>query len=158
MNSRLTLIALAPALALAACGGGNDDAAEAENPTMAEDNAVEGIDMSTLPQVPMNARETVMWQGVYTNNSAAGGTATLQLDEDMGYTYTDAQGATREGEFNWYSDGQRILITEDGGNQVYAVADGVLYTLANKDAPVAVPTDQAAVWRKADAAITVDPS
>ena len=80
--------------------------------------------------------------GSYSN--AGGGT--LMLKADMTYSLTGSDGKAMTGKWAWYSDGKRILLT--GDKSVFAVADGGLYLMASKDAPLADFTaDQ--LWIKA---------
>ena len=80
--------------------------------------------------------------GSYSN--AGGGT--LMLKADMTYSLTGSDGKAMSGKWAWYSDGKRILLT--GDKSVFAVADGGLYLMADKDAPLSGFTaDQ--LWIKA---------
>lgn len=80
--------------------------------------------------------------GSYSN--AGGGT--LMLNADMTYSLTGSDGKAMSGKWAWYSDGKRILLA--GDKSVFAVADGGLYLLDSKDAPLTGFTaDQ--LWIKA---------
>ena len=84
--------------------------------------------------------------GSYSN--AGGGT--LMLNADMTYSLTGSDGKAMSGKWAWYSDGKRILLT--GDKSVFAVADGGLYKMASKDAPLSGFTaDQ--LWTKAPSAM-----
>ena len=63
-------------------------------------------------------------------------TSTLKLNADDTYEWTGADGKTAKGAFSWYKDGSRILLDDAGGKAIYAIADGAVYKLADKDAPV----------------------
>ena len=80
--------------------------------------------------------------GSYSN--AGGGT--LMLNADMTYSLTGSDGKAMSGKWAWYSDGKRILLA--GDKSVFAVAEGGLYLLDSKDAPLTGFTaDQ--LWIKA---------
>ena len=94
-----------------------------------------------LPTLAANPK-AVPLPGSYSN--AGGGT--LMLNADMTYSLTGSDGKAMTGKWAWYSDGKRILLT--GDKSVFAVADGGLYLMASKDAPLADFTaDQ--LWIKA---------
>lgn len=94
-----------------------------------------------LPGLAANPK-TVPLPGSYSN--AGGGT--LLLNADMTYSLTGSDGKAMTGKYAWYSDGKRILLT--GDKSVFAVADGGLYKMASKEAPLADFTaDQ--LWTKA---------
>lgn len=133
MNTRILLASLAPiALGLAACGG--NDTAE---PTVDDTAATTPADTAVAyPEAPLDARGSVDYAGTYTQKAADGTTRSIVLGPDDGYTITNADGSTSTGTFNWYSDNSRILIKEGGTNEVYAVADGYLYRLADENAPL----------------------
>ncbi|MBS0481843.1 MAG: hypothetical protein JSR96_06745 [Proteobacteria bacterium] len=96
---------------------------------------------AALPTLPADPKATVTVAGSY---ASAG--ATLKLGADNSAELTDAAGKATKGKWAWYSDGKRILLTAD--KSVWAVADGALYKLAGKDAPLTGMTaDQ--VWAKA---------
>ena len=138
------------ALALAACGG-----AETEEPVV-DDTAMEGVEVDlpetevSYPEVPVDARGTVDYQRTYTNTAADGRSSSITLGADDTYTMVDADGNETTGTFNWYSDNSRILIRENGESQVYGVADGALYRLADENADPNGP-------RTADTTFTVTP-
>ena len=94
-----------------------------------------------LPGLAVNPK-AVPLAGSYSN--AGGGT--LLLNADMTYSLTGSDGKAMTGKYAWYSDGKRILLT--GDKSVFAVADGGLYKMASKEAPLADFTaDQ--LWTKA---------
>ena len=127
-------IAAPLALALAACGGGEaDDRVVDDGTTACVEVDVPEVDVE-YPQVPVDSRGTVNYQRTYTNTDATGGTSSITLGADDSYTMVAADGTETTGTFNWYSDNSRILIREGGESQVYAVADGALYRLADENA------------------------
>ena len=132
MNTKIYLAALAPlAIALAGCGG---DAAE---PTVDDTTTATQADATVAyPEAPLDARGMLDYQGTYSMNAADGTTRSITLGPDDTYTIANADGTNSTGTFNWYSDNSRILIKENGENQVYAVADGYLYRLADENAPL----------------------
>ncbi len=113
---------------------------EAEAP-VADTSAVASEAAAALPTLPADPKATVKPEGSYTG---AGGK--LTLGADMSAELTGADGVAAKGKWAWYSDGKRILLTAD--KSVWAVADGALYKLAGKDAPLTgLTADQ--VWTKA---------
>ncbi|WBY17238.1 hypothetical protein PF049_03500 [Erythrobacteraceae bacterium WH01K] len=132
----LTRLGLAAplALALAACGGAETDERVVDDGTTAGvDVDVPEVDVE-YPEVPVDARGTVDYQRTYTNAGSAGGASSITLGANDSYTMVGADGTETTGTFNWYSDNSRILIRENGESQVYAVADGALYRLADENA------------------------
>ncbi|MDE2437247.1 MAG: hypothetical protein KGM49_13410 [Sphingomonadales bacterium] len=94
-----------------------------------------------LPALPANPKATVTVAGSYASNGAV-----LVLGADDTASLTDSAGKETKGKWAWYSDGKRILFT--GDKSVWAVADGALYKLAGKDAPLTgLTADQ--IWAKA---------
>ncbi|WP_423141540.1 hypothetical protein ACOYW6_11960 [Parablastomonas sp. CN1-191] len=131
---RKFVLALVPALALvAACKGGNTapDAAASEAATATPGATV----AAAMPTVPADAR-SVVFVGTYSHAGANGNPETLELKLDDTYAWTDAAGKTITGKYAWYSDHRRILLTGAANNAVFAVADGGLYKMAGKDAPI----------------------
>lgn len=134
---RKSMILIAPVLAaalVAGCKGKEPDAA-------ATDAAVATPAAATLPALPADPKATVTVAGSYAN-----GGATLKLGADDSAEMTGADGKVTKGKWAWYSDGKRILLTAD--KSVYAVADGALYKLAGKDAPLSGFTAEQ-LWTKA---------
>lgn len=124
------------ALALVAGCKGNEPEAVATDAAATASEAV-----AALPVLPENAKATVKPAGTYT-----AGAAKLMLAADMNAEMTDAAGKATKGKWAWYADGKRIVFS--GDKSVWAVADGALYKLASKDAPLTGMTaDQ--VWTKA---------
>jgi len=103
---------------------------------------------AALPTVAANARTTVQFAGSYTQTGADGKTSTLKLNADDTYELTGADGKTVKGGFNWYKDGSRLLLDDAGGKAIYAVADGAVYKLADKDAPTTGLTAEQ-MWTRA---------
>ena len=94
-----------------------------------------------LPSLAANPK-AVPLAGSYSN--AGGGT--LMLTAEMTYSLTGSDGKSMTGKWAWYSDGKRILLA--GDKSVFAVAEGGLYLLDSKDAPLTGFTaDQ--LWIKA---------
>lgn len=135
----LPLIAVA---ALSACKK------EAPAPEPTESAAAAAATPAALPAVPANARTTVQFAGSYSQTGADGKTATLKLSADDTYELTGADGKTVKGGFNWYKDGSRLLLDDAGGKAIFAVADGAVYKLADKDAPVTGLTAEQ-MWTRA---------
>ena len=95
----------------------------------------------SLPSLAADPKKVPL-PGSYSN--VTGGT--LLLSADMSYTLTGTDGKAATGKYAWYSDGKRILLT--GDKSVFAVADGGLYKMESKDAPLTDFTaDQ--LWTKA---------
>ena len=125
------------AIALIAGCKGNAPAPVATDTGMVTANSTP-LALPTLAADP----KAVPLPGSYSN--AGGGT--LMLKADMTYSLTGSDGKAMTGKWAWYSDGKRILLT--GDKSVFAVADGGLYLMASKDAPLADFTaDQ--LWIKA---------
>ncbi|MFC4294162.1 hypothetical protein ACFO0A_03710 [Novosphingobium tardum] len=100
-----------------------------------------------LPTVGPNARTTLNYAGTYQQVGADGKVTSLKLNKDDTYEWTDATGKVTKGSFSWYKDGSRILLDAGAGKAVYAIADGAVYKLADKDAPVdALTADQ--MWKR----------
>lgn len=126
------------ALALVAGCKGNAPEATATDAAATASTAAAATEMPALPE---NAKATASVPGSYANNGAV-----LVLGADDSATMTDAAGKVTKGKWAWYSDGKRILLTAD--KSVWAVADGALYKMADKDAPLSgFTTDQ--IWAKA---------
>ena len=133
---RKVLIALAAAALVAGCKGKAPEVTASDASSAASDAAA-----AVMPVLPANAKATAKVDGSYTN--AAG---TLKLGTDMSAVMTGADGKAVTGKWAWYSDGKRILLTAD--KSVWTVAEGGLYKMASKDAPMSGFTaDQ--VWTKA---------
>lgn len=133
---RKILISVAAIALLAGCKG-NAPEAVATDSGMPTASAVP----MTLPSLAADPK-SVPLAGSYSN--AGGGT--LMLNADMTYSLTGSDGKAVTGKYAWYSDGKRILLT--GDKSVYAIADGGLYKLDSKDAPLSGFTgDQ--LWTKA---------
>lgn len=135
----------ASSLALAACGGAKTETAEADP---AATTAAVPAPAATFPAVPSNARTAVKYEGTYSQTGADGKTSTLVLGPNDGYTMTAADGTSTKGTFNWYSDNSRILIKNGEATDIYAIADGAIYKLADKNAAVTGPFTEAVTWRR----------
>lgn len=147
MNRIAFTLAAASSLALAACGSNKP----APEPTeSAADAAAAAIAPAPtgFPTVPANARTAVKYQGSYSTTGADGKSSTLLLGEGDTWTMTGPDGKQTKGTFNWYSDNSRILIKNGDTTDVYAVADGAIYKLAGKDAPINGPMTEAMTWRR----------
>jgi hypothetical protein len=102
---------------------------------------------AALPTVAANARTTLKYAGSYSQVDANGKATTLKLNADDTYEWSDADGKVTRGKFAWYKDGSRILLDAAGGKAVYAIADGAVFKLPNKDAPVgSLTADQ--MWKR----------
>ena len=133
---RRILISVAAIALIAGCKG-NAPAPVATDTGMVTANSTP----LALPTLAANPK-AVPLPGSYSN--AGGGT--LMLNTDMTYSLTGSDGKAMTGKWAWYSDGKRILLA--GDKSVFAVADGGLYLMASKDAPLADFTaDQ--LWIKA---------
>ena len=133
---RRILISVAAIALIAGCKG-NAPAPVATDTGMVTANSTP----LALPTLAANPKAMPM-PGSYSN--AGGGT--LMLNTDMTYSLTGSDGKAMTGKWAWYSDGKRILLA--GDKSVFAVADGGLYLMASKDAPLADFTaDQ--LWIKA---------
>lgn len=145
---RFLLLLLAAPLALSACGDsevddrvvdtGDSDAVEVNLPATQPD----------YPLVPADARSTVDYQGTYSQRTADGRERTIMLGEGDTFTMRDEDGVESSGTYNWYSDNSRILIKRNGENEVYAIADGALYRLADENAPTTGPFTEDAIYRR----------
>lgn len=101
-----------------------------------------------MPAVTPGARTAGKYAGSYSQTGADGKVSTLKLAADDTYELTGADGKAVKGAFSWYKDGSRILLDAAGGKAIYAVADGAVYKLADKDAPLSGFTaDQ--MWTRA---------
>ncbi|ANY19252.1 hypothetical protein A6F68_00723 [Tsuneonella dongtanensis] len=138
MKTRL-MLAAATSFALAACGGAKTEPAPADTTA-----ATAPMAEATFPAVPTNARTSVKYEGSYSQTGADGKTSTLALGPNDSWTLTAADGTVTKGTYNWYSDNSRILI----GDDVYAIADGAVYKLADKNAPVTGPFTEDVTWRR----------
>ena len=140
MTRTFAFAAAAPlALALAACGGSDETAAPADDgmaTTTSANTPTMQPDGTAYPQVALDARSTVDYQGSYELREPDGRTSTLTLGDNDSYTMRGADGTESQGTFNWYSDNSRILIRENGETQVYAVADGALYRMRDENQSV----------------------
>ncbi len=127
-----------PLLALAMVAGCKGKAPEA---VASDAVATVSEAAAALPSLPADPKKTVTVAGSY-----ASGGATLKLGADDSAELTGTDGKAVKGKWAWYSDGKRILLTAD--KSVWAVADGALYKMASKDAPLTgLTADQ--VWTKA---------
>lgn len=133
------LLAALPIALLAACNSGADTATatadDAYGPAAATPAAPE-----PAMTVVTNARTATNWAGTYTGTLADGAAASLTLnaDETYAWTMTPAGGTPVNvtGGFTWYRDGARVLLDAAGGGAIYAVGDGVIFKMANRDAPI----------------------
>ena len=142
MRLSLTLAVLAPAaltMAVAACNK------PAPAPEATEEAAAEAP--APLPTVAANARTALNYAGTYSQVGADGKVTTLKLDTDDTYEWSGADGKVTKGTYTWYRDGSRILLDANGGKAVYALADGAVYKLADKDAPVDTLTAEQ-MWKR----------
>ena len=146
MRNSIKLALTAPlVLALTACG---DDAKEDEqagniNGTIA---APANVNLpAEMPAVAIDARSTVQYAGTYDQRTADGRTRSITLNANDSYTMRDENGVETTGTYNWYSDNSRILIGSGADKQVYAIADGALYQMADENTPTtgAMTADQA---------------
>ncbi len=134
---RKLLIPVAAIALLAGCKGNAPDPAATEGDVA----AMESMAAAEMPALPADPRASVTVPGSYASNGMV-----LDLGADDSATMTDAAGKVTKGKWAWYSDGKRILLTAD--KSVFAVADGALYKLAGKDAPLTGMT-QDQIWAKA---------
>lgn len=132
---RKIALALIPALALVAACKGADKAPDAAASDMASSAPQATTAAVAMPTVPADAR-SVVYVGTYGHTGADGKTETVELKLDDTYAWTDGSGKTITGKYAWYSDHRRILLTGAANNAVFAVADGALYKMAGKDAPI----------------------
>jgi hypothetical protein len=102
---------------------------------------------AALPTVGANARTTLKYAGAYSQVGADGKVTTLRLKPDDTYEWSDPAGKVTKGTFSWYKDGSRILLDQAGGKAVYAIADGAVYKLPNKDAPFDTLTAEQ-MWKR----------
>ena len=109
MKTIHTAIALAASLALAACGGGNDDTAATE----------------TMAPTPMETAPAMTGaQGTYTGTNAAGQPWTASLRSDGTYEFTENGEVTQ---FGTYTEGANgTCLTEDTG-ETAAPAEEMCY-------------------------------
>lgn len=130
-----TALLAGAALALAACGDGPDgrDADSAERTAQGIDVELPEVPVE-YPEVPLDARGTVDYAGTYSQRLGDGRERVIRLGEDDTFTMRDEDGVETSGTFNWYSDNSRILIRNGGDKQVFAVADGAIYRLADENA------------------------
>ena len=133
---RTVLVSVAAIALLAGCKGNGPAPAATDTGMVVADSTP-----LTLPSLAADPK-AVPLAGSYSN--ANGGT--LLLNADMTYALTGTDGKASSGKYAWYSDGKRVLLT--GDKSVYAVADGGLYKMASKDAPLTgLTADQ--LWTKA---------
>ena len=128
-----------PVMAFALVAGCKGNAPEAAATEAAETATMASA--AEMPALPADPKATVTVAGSYASNGAV-----LVLGADDSATMTDAAGTVTKGKWAWYSDGKRILLTAD--KSVWAVADGALYKLADKDAPLTGLTAEQ-IWAKA---------
>lgn len=81
-----------------------------------------------LPSLPDDPKATVDPAGIY---SGAGGKLQLGADKRVELI---RNGKVIKGKWAWYADRKRILVTAD--KSIWAVADGALYRMDNRDAPL----------------------
>jgi hypothetical protein len=130
------LVSVAAIALIAGCKGNAPEPVATESGMVAPDSTP-----LALPSLAASPK-AVPLAGSYSN--AGGGT--LLLNADRTYSLTGSDGKAVTGKYAWYSDGKRILLT--GDKSVFAVADGGLYKMASKEAPLAGFTaDQ--LWTKA---------
>ena len=136
-------------LALAACGAEND--VDERVVSTGPERGVE-VDLPTVPvkypEVPLDARNTVDYEGAYEQRRSDGRIDRITLEPDDRYTIRDQNGAERSGSFNWYADNSRILIRDAGEDRVYAIADGALYRMEDETAPLDSPRTEARTYRR----------
>ena len=92
-------------------------------------------DAQVMPAVVANARTTLKFAGTYKQTAADGKMTALKLGADDSYEWTGADGKTVKGTFSWYKDGSTMMLDAAGGRGVFAIADGAVYKIADKDAP-----------------------
>jgi hypothetical protein len=136
------ILPLAALALLAAC-----NKAEPVPEATAESQAGAVESPAALPTVAANARTSLKYAGAYSQVGADGKVTTLKLNADDTYEWTDAAGKATKGTFSWYKDGSRILLDQAGGKAVYALADGAVYKLVDKDAPVDALTAEQ-MWKR----------
>jgi hypothetical protein len=132
-----------PLAALALVAGCN----KAEPTPEATPTAAAVATPAALPTVSPNARTSLKYAGAYSQVGADGKVTTLRLNPDDTYEWSDPSGKVTKGTFSWYKDGSRILLDAAGGKAVYAIADGAVYKLASKDAPVDTLTAEQ-MWKR----------
>lgn len=146
MTGRFSLALVAVStLALAACGGAKTDTVTADP---AATTAAAPAPVATFPAVPANARTAVKYEGTYSQTGADGKTSTMALGPNDTWTMTAADGTVTKGTYNWYSDNSRILIKNGDATDVYAIADGAIYKMTDKDAAVTGPFNESVTWRR----------
>ena len=119
---RKFILPLAALALVAGCKGNAPEAVATD--TVASEAAMP----AAMPSLAADAKK-VMLAGTY-----AGAAGSLKLNSDMTYAMTGADGKAANGKYAWYSDNKRILLT--GDKSIWAVADGALYKMASKDAPL----------------------
>lgn len=144
MRSTLRLALFAPAaLALAAAACGKPEPA----PEAIDETAATAEAPAPLPTVAVNARTSLDYAGTYSQVGADGKVTTLKLNADDTYEWSGADGKVAKGAYTWYQEGSRILLDANGGKAVYALADGAVYKLADKDAAVDALTAEQ-MWKR----------
>ena len=119
-------------------------------PVAAESEAAAAAEAPIMPAVAANARTTLKYAGTYNQTNVDGKVSTLKLGADDSYEWTAADGKIVKGSFSWYKDGSTIMLDAAGGKGVYAIADGAIYKIADKDAPrTGFTADQ--MWSRAAA-------
>ncbi len=151
------LLLIAPLAMLAACNNGADSA----NATGGDVTAVAAAEPALT--VVADAENTIDWTGTYAGTDASGTAMSLTLNRGDTYSWssTPAGGTatTATGSFSWYRDGNRILLDDAGGNAIYAVGTGVIFKMANADAPTTGTMDRAsALVRAAAPAAPAEPA
>ncbi len=134
MRNSIKLALTAPlALAISACG---DNTKVDEQATGGDIVAPANINVPTeFPAVAVDARSSVNFAGTYDQRMADGRTRSITLNADDTYNARDENGVETTGTYNWYSDNSRILIGTGANKQVYAIADGAIYKLADENTP-----------------------
>ncbi|MXP15468.1 hypothetical protein GRI44_11970 [Altererythrobacter confluentis] len=144
-NSIKVAFAAPLALAISACG--DKDAADQQVAAGGTETTapVTTNAPAQMPAVAADARTSVQYAGAYDQRLPDGRTRTITLNADDTYTVRDENGVETTGTYNWYSDNSRILIGTGANKQVYAIADGAIYQLADENTPVtgAMTADQA---------------
>ena len=104
-------------------------------PVVTESEAATSAVTPIMPAVAANARTALKYAGAYNQTNVDGKITTLKLGADDSYEWTAADGKIVKGSFSWYKDGSTIMLDAAGGKGVYAIADGAIYKIADKDAP-----------------------
>ncbi|WP_194955754.1 hypothetical protein [Tsuneonella amylolytica] len=153
MNRIALALAAASSLALAACGGAKTEPA-ATDTTAGVDVNLPQVD-TRFPSVAPNARTSVNYAGTYAQ-PVGSGERSITLRTDDTYTMRDENGRETTGTYNWYDDNSRILIKNNGQNEVYAIADGALYRMPDAQAPTTGTMTEGQTYRRTGAAKAVN--